>query len=181
MLILDSQQRASMSEIQHHPWMVKGFNEPPASFLPYREPLELPLDPEIVNEMTVFGFGNPDQIIQELENILKSDDYRQWELDFRNRLAAERNKPERTHRGFEFFKRKSDALYTPSTELREVYDPPCHPMISIYYLVREKQERERQQTQNLSRLPIFRSPYRKVSDVGPCGMWAMRCKLSTQT
>lgn len=150
MLILDPQQRASMSEIQHHPWMVKSFNEPPASFLPYREPLQLPLDPKLVNKMTEFGFGRPDQIMQELEIILKSEDYRQWALDFRHRLAAERNKPERKCKVFKFFKRKIHVPHTRLTKLCEVYDPPYHPMISIYYLVREKLERERRETQNFS-------------------------------
>ena len=150
MLIFNSQQRASMSEIRQHPWMLKGFGERPANFLPYREPLQLPLDPEVVNKMTGFGFGSPDQIMKELESILESEDYRQWELVFRHRLVSERSKPERKRRVFEFFKRKSDLPDTPSTMLHEVYDPPCQPIISIYYLVREKLERKRQETGNFS-------------------------------
>lgn len=145
MLVPNPQQRASMSEIKHHPWMMKGIDEPPNSFLPNREPLQLPLDPKIVNVMTDFGFGSPDQIMQELESIIKSEDYRRWELTIRHRLVAERDKPEHKHRGFKFFKRKSDVLYAASTELRELYNPPCHPIVSIYYLVQEKLEQERQQ------------------------------------
>src|SRR5436190_10637074 len=105
MLILDSWKRASMSEIQQHPWMVKGFDVRPASFIPYREPLQLPLDPAVVSKMAGFGFGSSDLIMQELENILKSEDYRQWELAFRHRLEPQMSKPERKCRVFEFFKR----------------------------------------------------------------------------
>jgi len=122
---------------------VKGFDTHPVSFLPYREPLQFPLDPEIVSKMAGYGFGSPDQIMQELENILKSEDYRLWELAFRHRLQAQMSKPERKRRVFEFFKRRSDLPHTSSTELHEVYDPPCYPIISIYYLVREKLEREK--------------------------------------
>jgi hypothetical protein len=82
--------------------------------------------------------------MQELENHLKSEDYWQWELAFQHRLEPQMSKPERKCRLFEFFKIWSDVSHTPSIELHEVYDPPGNPMISIYYLVREKLERERQ-------------------------------------
>jgi len=133
-----------MSEIQQHPWMMKGFDARPTSFIPRREPLHLPLDTEVVSKMAEFGFGSPDQITQELESTLRSEDYRQWGLTFGYHLAAQTSKPERKCKVFGFFKRWSDVSLTSSTELREVYDPPCSPLISIYYLVREKLERERQ-------------------------------------
>ena len=153
MLVPDSQLRARMTEILHHPWTVKGFDAPPDNFIPYREPLQLPLDPEIVNKMTEFDLGSPDQIMQELESILRSEDYRHWEMAFRNRLAMQESKPkcapERNRGIFEFYKRESDMSCSPPTKQHEVYDPPCHPMISIYYLVREKIERERQEAQTI--------------------------------
>lgn len=59
MLVTDPKQRASLAEIMVHPWMNKGFNAPPENYLPVREPLQLPLDQEVIEKMTGFDFGPP--------------------------------------------------------------------------------------------------------------------------
>ena len=76
MLVTDPRQRASLAEISNHPWMTKGFNGPPENFLPSREPLQLPLDQEVIQKMTGFDFGSPDYIITQLTKEAPSPEFR---------------------------------------------------------------------------------------------------------
>ncbi|KAJ3129949.1 serine/threonine-protein kinase KIN2 [Nowakowskiella sp. JEL0407] len=59
--------RASMSEIQQHPWMNKGYDGPPNNYLPPRPPLEHPLDMEVIKRMKGFDFGKEEDLYKELE------------------------------------------------------------------------------------------------------------------
>ena len=65
MLVVDVKERATLQEIMSHPWMTKGFNGPPDNFMPHRDPLQLPLDPVVINKMQGFDFG-PANYIQEV-------------------------------------------------------------------------------------------------------------------
>lgn len=67
MLVTDPKQRASLTEIMNHPWMNKGYNTPPENYLPNREPVQLPLDNDVVEKMTGFDFGPPEYITSQLE------------------------------------------------------------------------------------------------------------------
>ncbi|TAQ85598.1 hypothetical protein B7494_g6077 [Chlorociboria aeruginascens] len=154
MLVTDPGSRASLQEIMNHPWMTKGFQSPPENYLPIREPLQLPLDPAVIQAMTGFDFGPPELIEQQLTDVIDSSDYHRA-----IRLAAHEREvqspptrdPEKK-RGFtfDFYKRNStgsrDVLTAPSTEGLQLGSDPVnafHPLISVYYLVREKQERDR--------------------------------------
>ena len=75
MLVTDPRQRATLSEIMNHTWMTKGFNAPPENYLPIREPLQLPLDPVIIQKMTGFDFGPPEFITSQLTKVLESEEY----------------------------------------------------------------------------------------------------------
>jgi serine/threonine protein kinase len=159
MLVTDPRQRATMHEVMNHPWMLKGYNGPPENFLPHREPLSLPLDNEVIAHMTGFKFGPPDYIREELTKKIKSPKYQAAV----RRLERERELPQPTPKdaekrrafGFDFYKRRNsitsrDTLTNNSSEGLPVGDDPLNafdPMISIYYLVREKLERERQAAQ----------------------------------
>ncbi|KXX74980.1 Protein kinase kin1 [Madurella mycetomatis] len=159
MLVTDPRQRATMHEVMNHPWMLKGYNGPPENFLPHREPLSLPLDPEVITHMTGFKFGPPDFIREELTKKIKSPKY---QAAIR-RLEKERELPQpmpkdaekRRGFGFDFYKRRNsitskETLTNSSSDGLPVGDDPLNafdPMISIYYLVREKLERERQAAQ----------------------------------
>ena len=151
MLVTDPKQRVPLSEVMAHPWMTKGFNAPPESYLPHREPLQLPLDQSVVEKMTGFDFGSSEYITRELTRVLDSEEYQQA-VRLSNRdnpvsgLAAERK------RGvFDFYKRRNsttsrDTLPNISAEAVQLGADPINafsPLVSIYYLVREKQERER--------------------------------------
>lgn len=150
----DPKQRASLQEIMNHPWMVKGFGSPPENYLPAREPLQLPLDPAVIHAMTGFDFGSPELIQKQLTIIIESEDYqRAAKLAVREReLQVPKDSEKKRGFGFDFYKRRNsttsrDTLTTPSSEGLQLGSDPLnafHPLISVYYLVREKQERDRQ-------------------------------------
>lgn len=134
----------------NHPWMTKGFNGPPDNYLPHREPLQLPLDPEVIDKMQGFDFGSSAYITDQLTRIIESDDYqnavrRTAKEDYSHSSSTGEKK-----RGvFDFYKRRNsisrEGLSTPSSEAIRGHDPinAYSPLISIYYLAREKRDRER--------------------------------------
>lgn len=150
MLTTTPSDRAKLPEIMSHPWMTKGFNGPPDNYLPVRKPLQLPLDPVVIDKMTGFDFGPSDLITTQLTKIVDSDDYQ------RAVRAAERNavqqgpEVERKRGVFDFYKRRNsttsrDTLNTPSSEAVQLGNDPINaysPLISIYNLAAEKIERE---------------------------------------
>jgi len=155
MLVTDPKQRATMHEVMNHPWMLKGYNGPPDNYLPQREPLTLPLDPEVITHMTGFKFGPPDYIRDELTRKIKSPKYqaavRRWEKERELPQQAPKDVEKRRGFGFDFYKRRNsvtskDTLTNTSSDGLPLGEDPLNafdPMISIYYLVREKLERER--------------------------------------
>ncbi|KAJ5561849.1 Oligopeptide transporter OPT superfamily [Penicillium sp. DV-2018c] len=178
MLVTDPKQRASLSEIMNHPWMIKGYGAPPENYLPQREPLQLPLDQEVIEKMTGFDFGPPDYISAQLTKILESDDYQHAvRLNFREQQQQPvANHAERKRGVFDFYKRRNsaasrDTLSAPSAEAVQLGNDPLNaysPLISTYHLVKEKLDRERsearpgalglQQTASEVQVPELRPP-----------------------
>ena len=153
MLVTDPKQRATMQEVLTHPWMVKGFNGPPDNYLPNREPLTAPLEPEVILAMQGFNFGTPESINAQLTKIIESEEYQraiklyQREKDLPPPAKdAEKRRPF----GFDFYKRRNsgnsrDTLSAPSSEALSIGNDPMNafsPLVSIYYLVKEKQDRD---------------------------------------
>ncbi|KAK1755670.1 protein kinase kin1 [Echria macrotheca] len=163
MLVTDPRQRATMHEVMNHPWMVKGYGGPPDNFLPYREPLTLPLDPEVISHMTGFKFGPPEQILKELTTKIKSPKYqaavRRIEKEREAPQAAPKDVEKKRAFGFDFYRRRNsvtsrETLTNTSSEGLAIGDDPLNafdPLISIYYLVREKLDRERKEPQTPSK------------------------------
>jgi hypothetical protein len=153
MLVTDPKQRASLQEIMNHPWMIKGFGAAPENYLPVREPLQLPLDPSVIQAMTGFDFGLPETIQAQLTEVLESPDYqRAVRLAMHERENQGPPRDTEKKRGvFDFYKRRNssnsrDTLTAPSAEGLALGSDPTnafHPLISVYYLVREKQDRDR--------------------------------------
>lgn len=150
----DPKQRATMPEVLNHPWMTKGYSGPPDNYLPPREPLTVPLDQEAINAMTGFNFGSPEAIKAQLTRTIESDEYqRAIRLLQRERELPQPSKEveKRRNFSFDFYRRRSsgnsrDNLSAPSSEGLQLGSDPLNafsPLISIYYLVREKKERER--------------------------------------
>ncbi|KAF6801133.1 protein kinase kin1 [Colletotrichum musicola] len=153
MLVTDPRHRATMQEVMGHPWMTKGYTGPPDNHLPPREPLTLPLDLDVVNAMTGFNFGSPDAIRAQLTRTIESEEYqRAVRLYQREKELPPPAKDVERRRGFgfDFYKRRNsgnsrDTLTAPSSEALQLGNDPLNaysPLISIYYLVREKQGRD---------------------------------------
>jgi hypothetical protein len=133
--------------------MIKGFGSPPENYLPIREPLQLPLDPAVIQAMTGFDFGPPEVIQSQLTDIIDSPEYQRairLAVHERESQGPPRDPEKKRGFGFDFYKRRNsssrDNLTTPSSEGLALGSDPVnafHPLISVYYLVREKQERDR--------------------------------------
>ena len=168
MLVTDPKQRATLGEILNHPWMTKGFNSPPDSCLPHREPLQLPLDPQIIEKMTGFDFGATDFITRELTRVLSSEEYQNAVKINAREQAAHAAGNEKRRGVFDFYKRRTsitsrENLPNYSSDAIQLGQDPINafsPLISIYYLVREKQERERSES-NPGALSMPMSPGEK--------------------
>ena len=149
MLVVDPRERATLHEIMNHPWMTKGFNNPPENFLPQREPLQLPLDDKVIEKMQGFEFGSTSYISEQLTNILSSDDYQTALRRYYRDEPTTAPSGEKKRGVFDFYRRRNsisrEGLTTPSTEAIRGLDPinGYSPLISIYYLAREKLETER--------------------------------------
>ncbi|ENH69631.1 Protein kinase kin1 [Fusarium oxysporum f. sp. cubense race 1] len=153
MLVTDPKQRATMQEVMTHPWMAKGFNGPPDNYLPVREPLTTPLEPEVILAMQGFNFGTPESINAQLTKIIESEEYqRAVKLYQREKELPPPAKDAEKRRpfGFDFYKRRNsgnsrDTLSAPSSEALQIGNDPMNafsPLVSIYYLVKEKQDRD---------------------------------------
>ena len=153
MLVTDPKQRANLGEIMNHPWITKGFNASPENYLPHREPVQLPLDPAVVNKMTGFDFGSPEYITRELTKVIESEEYQNAVRLNAREHSAPSHAGEKKRGVFDFYKRRSsttsrDTLSNLSSEAVQLGSDPVHafsPLISIYYLAREKRERERRE------------------------------------
>lgn len=142
-----------MAEVMSHPWMNKGYSGPPDNYLPRREPISLPLDPEIINAMTGFNFGSPEAIKTQLTRLIESEEYQRGvRLYQQEKDLPQPSKDGDKKRGvFDFYKRRNsissrDTLTAPSSEALQLGNDPLNafsPLLSIYYLVKEKQDRER--------------------------------------
>lgn len=151
MLVTDPKQRASLAEIMNHPWMTKGFNGAPENYLPTREPLQLPLDADVVDKMTGFDFGPPEYITAQLTKTLESEDYQHALKTFTREQATPTISGDKKRGGvFDFYRRRNsasrDTLSNPSVEAVQLGSDPLNaysPLVSVYFLVKEKLDRER--------------------------------------
>lgn len=168
MLNTNPQERATLQEIMSHPWMTKGYNGPPENFLPQRRPIQLPLDPQVIEKMTGFDFGSAETITNQLLKIVESEDYQRAVRTLERRSAQQTPETERKRGVFDFYKRRNsttsrDTLNTPSSEAIQLGTDPVnafHPLLSVYYLAMEKIERENRE-KNPGALAMPQSPSEK--------------------
>ncbi|WFD25142.1 non-specific serine/threonine protein kinase [Malassezia nana] len=164
MLVTDPHQRATMQDVMTHPWMMKGYDSPEPTYLPERVPLRAGhLDRRVIEQMNGFEFGSPDHIEQQLDEILRSDAYLNAVAHHDREDEPAREEASSTtsrHRmslqlGLPFYRRKKDSEDTPNTDGPPGIKAPLHPaygfhpLISVYFLVREKMEREAVGIENL--------------------------------
>lgn len=155
MLVTDPAQRASLAEIMNHPWITKGFSGAPDNYLPQRRPLQLPLDPKVLQKMDGFDFGAADIIEAQLTKVLQSEEYQQAVFKHERRSAMPTPEIERKRGVFDFYKRRSSTTSRDtlsgglSSEAVAMGVDPLNafsPLISIYFLAKEKIEREGRET-----------------------------------
>ncbi|CAN9143273.1 unnamed protein product [Alternaria alternata] len=153
MLQTDPTQRLTLSEIMSHPWLTKGFNSPPENYLPHREPVQLPLDSEIIEKMQGFDFGTTEYITTQLTNVIQSEEYQRAVRTAARRATAQTPEAEKKRGMFDFYKRRTsigsrEQLTASSSEdIQRGMDPvnAYSPLLSVYFLVKEKRDRERQE------------------------------------
>ncbi|ONH68016.1 Serine/threonine protein kinase KIN1 [Cyberlindnera fabianii] len=122
MLVVDPNKRAHLSEVLAHPWMTRGYEGPAQSFVPHRQPLSLPVDPEVVQEIVRLEFGQSEEALTtELTQLISSRLYQ-----------------EATHKWVDL-NNSSEAHH----EMRIDPTSAFHPLISIYYLVEEMLKRKK--------------------------------------
>ncbi|EEP81065.1 hypothetical protein UREG_05907 [Uncinocarpus reesii 1704] len=150
MLVTDPKQRASLTEIMNHPWMVKGFNGPPENYLPHREALQQPLESEVIQRMTGFDFGPPEFIATQLNKVVESEDYQNAVRAFLREHHTASHVSDKKRGVFDFYKRRNstskETLSNTSLETTHQSIDPIngyHPLIAIYNLVKEKLNREK--------------------------------------
>jgi hypothetical protein len=165
MLVTDPAQRATLAEIMLHPWMTKGFGGPPENHLPPRKPLQLPLDPKVLRKMDGFDFGSTEYIEQQLTKIIESEDYQKAIVMMERRNQSGLSDFQNKQGGmFDFYKRRKsttsrDTLTGPSLEAVQLGTDPLnayHPLLSIYFLAKEKLERDERE-KNSGALSMLRS------------------------
>ncbi|OXB34270.1 hypothetical protein LQV05_006697 [Cryptococcus neoformans] len=161
MLVTNPAERATLAEVLNHPFMTKGYDGPPDSFLIRRELLRAEeIDMNVVEAMEGFTFGDANTIYHNLHSILTSEDYLHCVATFeahREKLrtsspGVSTNDPsdspkKKRFSGFDLKKRlfKEDKKVEEAPFKEKVRDPTkgYDPLISIYFLAREKIERER--------------------------------------
>lgn len=146
---MDPSKRITLSAIQTHPWMTKGFEEPIRNYLPHRQPLEK-IDMDIVRGMDGFGLGTPEEIAEKLQRILSSSAYQvaatKIDQNFQKRESDDEKLASRPRWRRTLSTRRKLQIHDDFQTLPAMYDP----LVSIYYLVKERRESDERKKQLLS-------------------------------
>jgi hypothetical protein len=165
MLVTNPADRATLTEVMNHPWMNKGYEGTMESHLIHREPIRADdVEWDVVRSMDGFTFGEPTEIHQNLLDILSSEGYLACVAAWESRkdkkrtpgastssmaLSAESDSPKKKRFSAFDLKKKLFPQEKKAEEIttreKEPLDPTMgyDPLISIYFLAREKMERER--------------------------------------
>lgn len=141
MLVTNPAHRATVSEVIIHPWMNKGYDAPVNNYLPDRPPLTLPVDMDVVRGMTGFEFGTETEIKENLEKIIQSNEYQKAAKILAER-TAETHRNHRQGHSLRFSPHSSKKMFVLPNEDPQSIPAAYHPLVSIYYLVKERLERE---------------------------------------
>ncbi|KAI8064184.1 kinase-like domain-containing protein [Gongronella butleri] len=152
MLVVNPSHRATTMEIITHPWMNKGHKSLIDNHLPERAPLSLPVDMNVIRGMTGFEFGSEEEIKEQLEAIIQSHEYQQAAATLARRqgeiarVLHDQQAQDEIHLHLSPLARLNNQ-HTPHDLpdiSPQVIPAAYHPLISIYYLVRECMDRELQ-------------------------------------
>jgi hypothetical protein len=124
LLVTDPSERADMIEVKNHPWLSKGYPGPPDSYIPQRQPIQPPIDMKVVEKLSGFQLGSKEGVKNQIINAAKE-------------LAN-----------------NAESKYAPGVQLKvnknqfrsggraPVKAPISYPAASLYYLAKEKIERD---------------------------------------
>ncbi|CAO3653731.1 unnamed protein product [Mucor fragilis] len=150
--VVDPSRRITLSAIQAHPWMNKGFEEPIRNYLPHRQPLEH-IDMDIVNGMDGFGLGSPQEIAEKLQRIISSAAYQTAALkidqNFQKKASDDQSLASKPRWRRTLSTRKKTVMQDDFQSLPAMYDP----LVSIYHLVKERRESDQRKKQLLEAEP----------------------------
>ncbi|KAK4514892.1 Squalene epoxidase [Mucor velutinosus] len=150
--VVDPSRRITLSAIQSHPWMNKGYEEPIRNYLPHRQPLEH-IDMDIVNGMDGFGLGSPQEIAEKLQKIISSAAYQTAALkidqNFQKKVSDDQSLASKPRWRRTLSTRKKTVMQDDFQSLPAMYDP----LVSIYHLVKERRESDQRKKQLLEAEP----------------------------
>ncbi|KAI8074294.1 kinase-like domain-containing protein [Gilbertella persicaria] len=150
--VVDPSRRITLSAIQAHPWMNKGYEEPIRNYLPHRQPIET-IDMDIVKGMHGFGLGSPEEIKDKLERIVTSSAYQTAALkidqNFQKKVSDDQSLASKPRWRRSLSTRKKAVIQDDFQSLPAMYDP----LVSIYYLVKERKESDERKKQLLNAEP----------------------------
>jgi hypothetical protein len=151
--ITDPAQRIYLSDIALHPWM--NMELPPIrNYLPVRQPLSLPLDQRIINQMSHgMGLGSAEEITNKLDVIVQSPVYR----DAAMLVTEHQTRPASL---------SNDLSQPPFYDDPQSIPAAYHPLVSVYHLTVERQ-RYLQEVQ--ARKPVSLSRKTSVESVISAG------------
>ncbi|CEP13447.1 hypothetical protein [Parasitella parasitica] len=161
MLVTRRKQRASLSEVIVHPWLNKGYDAPVENYLPSRKPLQLPVDMAVVRGMRGFEFGTEQAIKSELEAIITSEEYQFSAQQLH--LTSKRSYEEIPSPALPLLRQRS---YSCVTNDPQTMPAAYHPLISIYYLVKERMEKEAISSSSNGQQPKRLSDYNTTDSIG---------------
>ncbi|KAG1246215.1 hypothetical protein G6F68_014736 [Rhizopus microsporus] len=136
MLVINPAHRATLSELMIHPWMNKGYDGPIDNHLPDRLPLSLPINMEVVRQMTGFEFGTEEEIKEKLESIITSEEY-QVAAQVLFERTVETHRSHRQNQLASRFSSHTRSFVLPNEDPQSI-PAAYHPLVSIYYLVKEQ-------------------------------------------
>lgn len=126
MLVVDVSRRASIHEVISHKWMVKGYNGIASNYIPFRAPIQLPLNQEIIQEIVNLNLGiSEEQVTMDLTEILSSSYYTKCVTNWVLKNSSDKFDP---------------TLMDPTKGF--------HPLVSIYHLVHEMLDRKKFKSNN---------------------------------
>ncbi|KAJ3223962.1 serine/threonine-protein kinase KIN2 [Clydaea vesicula] len=136
--------RCTMEDIKNSSWMTKGYDGPPDNYVPVRQHLELPLNLEVIKRMKGFGFGTDEEIKCKLEDIIqKRNLLKQQQSTFHNEKESKNNFFRKENFSAQKFDLKGVGRALNKSK-SEKWKPglPEYSIVSIYYLVQEKMEKD---------------------------------------
>ncbi|KAM3579861.1 Serine/threonine-protein kinase [Umbelopsis sp. WA50703] len=139
-LVVDSAKRATVAQVAAHPWMNKRYETAIENELPKRKPLQLPIDGRIVEGMHGFGLGSVEEIQKKLENVIESSEYQDAAQVIQNTPQTYQIKyvPQQQNK-WRLKEQAPKRVIVPSNDDPQSQPAMYDPLISIYYLVKERQ------------------------------------------